>query len=65
MQKNTISKEDYDKKIKEIEETSKKAHDDYVLDQLLDAALESAKVLNTENSSKICKRFIRYGKKYL
>lgn len=55
LQKNTISKEDYDKKIKEIEETSKKAHDDYVLDQLLDAALERAKVLNTENSRKSVK----------
>lgn len=50
LQKNTISKEEYDKKIKEIEETSKKAHDDYVLDQLLDAALEDAKVLKSENA---------------
>lgn len=55
LQKNSISKDEYDKKIKEIEETSKKAHEDYVLDQLLDQALESAKVLNTENSRKSVK----------
>lgn len=50
LQKNTMTKEEYDKKIKEIEETSKKEHEDYVLNQLLDAALEDAKVLKNENA---------------
>lgn len=50
LQKNSISKEEYDKKVKEIEEESKKAHQDYVLDQLLEQALEDAKVLNTKNA---------------
>lgn len=50
LQKNTISKDDYDKKIKEIEENSKKAHEDYVLDQLLNSALEDAKVLKSDNA---------------
>ena len=50
LQKNTISKEEYDKKIKEIEDSSKKAHDEYVLGQLLDAAMEEAKVLKNENA---------------
>lgn len=58
LQKNTISKEEYDKKIKEIEEASKKAHEDYVLDQLLDQALEGAKVLNTENARASVKKLL-------
>ena len=58
LQKNTISKEEYDKKIKEIEQTSKKAHEDYVLDQLLEKALDEAKVLNTENSRKSIKNLL-------
>lgn len=55
LQKNTITTEEYNKKIKEIEEASKKEHEDYVLDQLLDQALNDAKVLNTENSRKSVK----------
>lgn len=62
LQKNTISKEEYDKKIKEIEETSKKAHDDYVLDQLLDAALEDAKVLKNENARSSVKGLLEMDK---
>ena len=58
LQKNTISKEEYDTKIKEIEATSKKAHEDYVLDQLLDKALDDAKVLNTENTRKSVKSLL-------
>ena len=50
LQKSTISKEEYDKKVKEIEDASKKAHEDYVLDQLLGQALEDAKVLKNENA---------------
>lgn len=55
LQKNTISKEEYEQKVKEIEAESKKAHEDYVLDQLIDKALGDAKVLNTENSRKSVK----------
>lgn len=62
LQKNTISRDEYDKKIKEIEDTSKKAHEDYVLEQLLDQALESAKVLNTENSRKSVKGLLDMDK---
>ncbi len=62
LQKNTISKDEYDKKIKEIEETSKKAHEDYVLDQLLDAALEDAKVLKNENARSSVKGLLEMDK---
>lgn len=62
LQKNTISKDEYDKKIKEIEETSKKAHEDYVLDQLLDAALEDAKVLKSENARSSVKGLLEMDK---
>lgn len=62
LQKNTISKDEYDKKIKEIEETSKKAHEDYVLDQLLDAALENAKVLKSENARSSVKGLLEMDK---
>lgn len=50
LQKNTISKEEYDNKIKEIEGNAKKEHEDYVLGQLLDQAMEDAKVLKNENA---------------
>lgn len=55
LQKNTISKDEYDRKVKEIEENSKKAHNDYVLGQLLDTALDDAKVLKSENTRKAVK----------
>ena len=48
LQKNSISNEEYQNKIKEIEANAKKEHEDYVLDQLVDQALEDAKVLKTE-----------------
>lgn len=55
LQEKTMSKEEYNAKIKEIEENAKKSHEDYVLNQLLDQALNEAKVLNTENSRKSVK----------
>ena len=48
LQKNSISNEEYQNKIKEIEANAKKEHEDYVLDQLIDQSLEEAKVLKTE-----------------
>ena len=48
LQKNSISNEEYQNKIKEIETNAKKEHEDYVLEQLIDQALEDAKVLKTE-----------------
>ena len=62
LQKNTISKDDYDKKIKEIEAESKKAHEDYVLDQLIEQAFEDAKVLKNENSRKSVKGLLEMDK---
>ena len=48
LQKNSISNEEYQNKIKKIEANAKKEHEDYVLDQLIDQSLEEAKVLKTE-----------------
>lgn len=62
LQKNTISKEEYDTKIKEIEANAKKEHEDYVLDQLLEQALTDAKVLNTENARKSVKGLLDMDK---
>ena len=50
LQKSTITKEEYDNKIKEIEGNAKKEHEEYVLNQLLDQAMEDAKVLKNENA---------------
>lgn len=55
LQKNTISKEEYDNKIKEIEGNAKKEHEDYVREQLLNQAFDDAKVLKTENTRKALK----------
>lgn len=50
LQKNSITKEEYDKKVKEIEDTAKKEHSDYIFNELLKSAFKDAKVRNTENN---------------
>lgn len=55
LQKNSISKDEYDKKIKEIEENAKNEKADYILSQLVDKALDDAKILKNENSRKSVK----------
>lgn len=50
LSKNSISTEEYNKKIKEIEDNAKKEHSDYVFNELLKAAFEKAKVRKTENN---------------
>lgn len=50
LQKNTITKEEYDKKVKEIEDNAKKEHSDYIFNELLKSAFKDAKVRNTENN---------------
>ena len=45
LQKNSISKDEYDKKIKEIEENAKKENEDYIYNDLLNKGLDDAKVL--------------------
>lgn len=55
LQKNSISKDEYDKKIKEIEENAKNEKADYILSQLVDKALDDAKILKNENSRKAVK----------
>lgn len=62
LQKNTISKEEYDNKIKEIEGNAKKEHEDYVLGQLLDQAMEDAKVLKSENARSSVKGLLEMDK---
>lgn len=62
LQKNSISNEEYQNKIKEIEANAKKEHEDYVLDQLIDQALTDAKVLNTENARKSVKGLLDMDK---
>lgn len=48
LQKNSISKEEYDKKIKEIEDNAKQEQDDYIYNDLLAKGLDEAKVLKDE-----------------
>lgn len=48
LQKNTITKEEYDKKIKEIEENAKKENEEYIYNDLLNRGLDDAKVLKDE-----------------
>lgn len=50
LQKNSITKEEYDKKVKEIEDNAKKEHSDYIFNELLKTAFKDAKVRNTENN---------------
>lgn len=55
LQKNSISKDEYDKKIKEIEDSAKNEKTEYILSQLVDKALDDAKILKNENSRKAVK----------
>lgn len=55
LQKNTITKEEYDKKVKEIEDNAKKEHADYIFNELLKQAFNEAKVRNTDNARKAVK----------
>lgn len=55
LQKNTITKEEYDKKVKEIEDNAKKEHADYIFDELLKQSFKDAQVRNTENNIKAVK----------
>lgn len=55
LQRNTITKEEYDSKVKEIEANAKKEHEDYVFDQLLNQALADGKVLKNEDAIKSVK----------
>ena len=50
LQKNSISKDEYDKKIKEIEENAKKENEDYIYNDLLNKGLDDAKVLFSSGS---------------
>ena len=48
LQKNSISKDEYDKKIKEIEDNAKKENEEYVYNDLLNKGLDDAKVLKDD-----------------
>lgn len=48
LQKNSISNEEYQNKIKEIEANAKKEQDDYIYNDLLTKGLDDAKVLKDE-----------------
>lgn len=48
LQKNSISKDEYDQKIKEIEENAKKENEDYIYNDLLNKGLDDAKVLKDD-----------------
>lgn len=48
LQKNSISNEEYQKKIKEIEDNAKQEQDDYIYNDLLAKGLDEAKVLKDE-----------------
>ncbi len=48
LQKNSISKDEYDKKIKEIEDNAKKENEDYIYNDLLNKGLDDAKVLKDD-----------------
>ncbi len=50
LQKNTISKEEYEQKIKEIETNSKKEQEDYIYENLLNTVLNDAKVRKDEKT---------------
>lgn len=58
LQKNSISKEDYDKKIKEIEDNAKKEHEDYIYNDLLEKGLDDLKILKSENTRKAFKSLL-------
>ena len=48
LQKDSNSKEEYDKKVKEIEENARKENEEYVYNDLLNKGLDDAKVLKDE-----------------
>ena len=48
LQKDSISKEEYDKKVKEIEENARKENEEYDYNDLLNKGLDDAKVLKDE-----------------
>lgn len=50
LQKNTITKEEYDSKIKEIEGNAKKEKEEYIYNDLLGKGLDSAKVRKDEKT---------------
>ena len=58
LQKNSISKEDYNKKIKEIEDNAKKEHEDYIYNDLLEKGLDDLKILKSENTRKAFKSLL-------
>lgn len=55
LQEKSITKEEYDKKVKEIEENAKKEHQEYVFGELLKNAFKDCKVRNTDNNIKAVK----------
>lgn len=48
LQKNSITKEEYDKKVKEIEDNAKKEKEEYIYNDLLMKGLDDAKVLKDD-----------------
>ena len=62
LQKNSITKEEYDSKIKEIEGNAKKEHEDYVINELLMKEFDNLKVKNTENTRKVVKELLDLSK---
>ena len=62
LQKNSITKEEYDNKIKEIEDNAKKEHEDYVINELLMKEFDNLKVKNTENTRKVVKELLDLSK---
>lgn len=52
LQKNSISTEEYNKKVKEIEDNAKKEQEEYIYNELLGKGLDEAKVLKDEKTRK-------------
>lgn len=52
LQKDSITKEEYNKKVKEIEDNAKKEKEDYIFADLLAKGLDNAKVINNETTRK-------------
>ena len=48
LQKNSISNDEYNKKVKEIEENAKKEQEEYIFNDLLNKGLDDAKVLKDD-----------------
>lgn len=58
LQKNSISNEEYQNKIKEIEANAKKEHEDYIYNDLLEKGLDDLKILKSENTRKAFKSLL-------